>query len=66
MKWFLTKSLENQLCSPQMHININNQINLRFTPAIDLKIGTFVLVANFQTQKGISKNYNHSEKDPTK
>ena len=35
--------------------NINNQINQRFTPATDLKIGTFVLVPNFQTQKGISK-----------
>ena len=35
--------------------NINNQINLRFTPHTDLKIGTFVLIPNFQTQKGISK-----------
>ena len=35
--------------------NINIQINSRFMPATDLKIGTFVLIPNFQTQKGISK-----------
>ena len=35
--------------------NINEQINSRFTPASDLKIGTFVLISNFNTQKGISK-----------
>ena len=35
--------------------NINDQINSRFTPATDLKIGTFVLTPNFNTQKGISK-----------
>ena len=35
--------------------NINNQINSRFTPATDLKIGTFVLIPNFNRQKGISK-----------
>ena len=35
--------------------NINEQINSRFTPASDLKIGTFVLIPNFNTQKGISK-----------
>ena len=35
--------------------NINNQINSRFMPATDLKIGTFVLIPNFNTQKGISK-----------
>ena len=46
--------------------NINNQINLRFTPATDLKNGTFVLIPNFQTQKEYLKNYNHFEKDPTK
>ena len=34
--------------------NINNQINSRFMPAPDLKIGTFVLIPNFKTQKGIS------------
>ena len=44
--------------------NINNQINSRFTPATDLKIGTFVLIPNFTTQKGVFKNYNHSEKRP--
>ena len=46
--------------------NINTQINSRFTPATDLKIGIFVLIPNFTTQKGISKNYNHSEKNHTK
>ena len=33
--------------------NINDQINSRFTPATDLKIGTFVLKPNFNTQEGI-------------
>ena len=46
--------------------NINNQINSRFTPATDLKIGTFAFIPNFTTQKGVSKNYNHSEKDQFK
>ena len=46
--------------------NINDQINSRFTPASDLKIGTFVLIPNFNTQKEFLKNYNPSEKDPTK
>ena len=35
--------------------NINDQNNSRFTPATDLKIGTFVLKPNLNTQKGISK-----------
>ena len=126
MKWFLTKSLENQLCSPQMHKdtanqikiqyaiiyhythdedhfhhpqilklasgthnewilnrdekhneiyqkvskkllqrqNISNQINQRFTPATDLKIGTFVLLPNFQKQKGIFKKLQPLRKGP--
>ena len=44
--------------------NINNQINQRFTPATDLKIGTFVLLPNFQTQKGISKKLQPLRKGP--
>ena len=44
--------------------NINNQINQRFTPATDLKIGTFVLVPKFQTQKGISKKLQPLRKGP--
>ena len=44
--------------------NINIQINLRFTPATDLKIGTFVLITNFQTQKGISKKLQPLRKGP--
>ena len=35
--------------------NINEQINSRLTPASDLKIGIFVLIPNFNTQKGIYK-----------
>ena len=44
----------------------NSQINSRFTPASDLKIGTFVLIPNFNTQKGISKKLNPFAKDHTK
>ena len=44
--------------------NINNQINSRFMPATDLKIGTFVLLPNFNTQKGISKKLQPLRKGP--
>ena len=44
----------------------NTQIYSRFTPATELKIGTFVLIPNFTTQKEFLKIYNHSEKDHTK
>ena len=44
--------------------NINDQINSRFTPATDLKIGTFVLIPNFITQKGISKKLQPLRKGP--
>ena len=44
--------------------NIKNQINQRFTPASDLQIGTFVLLPNFQTQKGISKKLHPLRKGP--
>ena len=44
--------------------HINNQINSRFTPATDLKIGTFVLIPNFNTQKGISKKLQTLRKGP--
>ena len=44
--------------------NINEQINSRFTPASDLKIGTFVLIPKFNTQKGISKNLQPLRKIP--
>ena len=44
---------------------MNNQINLRFTPATDLKIGTFVLVPNFTTQKKtIAKKLQQNRKGP--
>ena len=42
--------------------NINNQTNPRFTPATDLKVGTFVLIPNFQ--KGICKNLQPLRKGP--
>ena len=44
--------------------NINEQINSRFTPASELKIGTFVLIPNFNTQKGISKKLQPLRKGP--
>ena len=44
--------------------NINNQINSRFIPATDLKIGTFVLIPSFNTQKGISKKLQPLRKGP--
>ena len=44
--------------------NINDQINSRFTPATDLKIGSFVFIPNFITQKGISKNLQPLRKGP--
>ena len=44
--------------------NINEQINSRFTPASDLKTGTFVLIPNFNTQKGISKKLQPHRKGP--
>ena len=44
--------------------NFNNQINSRFIPATDLKIGTLVLIPNFQTQKGISKKLQPLQKVP--
>ena len=44
--------------------NISDQINSRITPATDLKIGTFVLIPNFITQKGISKKLIPLRKGP--
>ena len=44
--------------------NIIDQINSRFTPATDLKIGTFVLIPNFNTKKGISKKLQPLRKGP--
>ena len=44
--------------------NINNQIISRLKPATDLKIGTFVLIPNFITQKGISKKLQPLRKGP--
>ena len=58
-----TKKYQKKLLQRQ---NINSQINSSFMPATDLKIGTFVLKPNFNTQKESPKNYNHFEKDHTK
>ena len=44
--------------------NINNQISSRFTPAIDIKVGTFVLIPNFTIQKGISEKLKPLRKGP--
>ena len=44
--------------------NINEQISSRFTPASDLKIGTFVIIPNFNTQKLISKKLQPLRKGP--
>ena len=44
--------------------NINDQINARFTQATDLKFGTFDLIPNFNTQKGISKKLQPLRKEP--
>ena len=44
--------------------NISNQISSRFMPATDLKIGTFVFIPNFNTQKGISKKLQPLRKGP--
>ena len=44
--------------------NINDQINSRFIPTTDLKIGIFVLIPNFNTQKGISRKLQPLRKGP--
>ena len=44
--------------------NINTEISSRFIPATDLKIGIFVLIPNFTTQKGISKKLQTLRKGP--
>ena len=44
--------------------NINNQYKSRFMPTTDLKIGTFVLILNFNTQKGISNKLQPLRKRP--
>ena len=44
--------------------NINSQTNSRFTPASNLKIGTYVLIPNSTTQKKISKKLQPLRKLP--
>ena len=43
---------------------INDQINSRLTSATDLKIVTFVLIPNFNKQRGISKKLQPLRKGP--
>ena len=57
----ITKKITKNFLQRQ---NIYDQINSRFTPAIDLKIGTFVLIPNFNTQKRISKKLQPLRKGP--
>ena len=44
--------------------NINSQINSRFTLATNLKIGTYLLIPIFTTQKGISEKLQSLRKGP--
>ena len=44
--------------------NNNSQINSRFAPATNFKIGTYVLISNFKTQKGIYKKLQPLRKGP--
>ena len=44
--------------------NISNQIISGFMPATELKIGTFVLIPNFDAQKGTSKKIQLFRKGP--
>ena len=44
--------------------NISSQIISRLAPATNLKIGTYVLIPNFTTQKGISKKLQPLRKGP--
>ena len=43
--------------------NFNSVIISRFTPATNLKIGTYIVIPNFTLKKELLKNYNHSGKD---
>ena len=44
--------------------NLKNQINSRFMPATDLKVETFILIPNFNTQKGMTKRLQPLRKGP--
>ena len=44
--------------------SIQSQINSRFTPATNIKIGTHVLIPNFVTQKAISKKFQPIREGP--
>ena len=69
-EWILNRDKKrNDMCQRVTKIllqrqNICNQINSRFTPATDLKIGTFVLIPNFTTQKGVSEKIQPLRKGP--
>ena len=63
-KWILNRDKNTMKFTKKLLQRQNEQINSRFTPASDLKIGTFVLIPNFNTQKGISKNLQPLRKRP--
>ena len=69
-EWILNRDKKhNDICQKVakkllLRQTINDQINSRFTPATDLKIGTFVLLANFNTQKGIYRKLQPLQKGP--
>ena len=44
--------------------NFNSQINSGFTPATNLKIGTYFLIPNITSQKGFSKKLQPLQKGP--
>ena len=69
-EWFLSRVKKNYEIYqkitkklPQRQ-NINTQINSRLTPATHLKRGTFVLIPNFTTHKGNSKQFQPLRKGP--
>ena len=57
----LTENNKKKLLQRQ---NINSQTNFKFTAATYLKIGTYVLIPNFTTQKKISKKLQPLQKGP--
>ena len=69
-KWILNRDKKNTMKFIKkakkllQRQNIHSQMNSRFTPATNLKIGTFVLIPNFVIQKGISKKLQPIRKAP--
>ena len=69
-EWILNRDKKyNEICQKVtkkmlQRQNINSQINSRFMPTTNFKIGTFVFIPNFNTQKGISKKLQPLRKGP--